>query len=360
MENIYDQCHKNILFSVGLRNDWLNSPWTLYDYAVASKGFCFWLDDSDPQESALIEDICRKGNYRPGAIVMGYAKSGDDLLYITNKYNIGYVVSDYYANASFWSSYPNKSFKQRSGKAVKAEPGKIYVSIVFSDGDNVQFDQNALYNIWTEDKERGKFPVGTTLAAGLQELNPFLLEWYYSHKTSQDELLAGPSGYQFIYGRDYNEEGYEEWLALNHKWLASAGFKTGCLWHTSYGTERFYRYAETSGLEGIFNGDDDVELDCHQGIVIMNQGNHLFKEGDLYNALADKAKKLDTSKAHFMNLYPIAAVYAQQGVAKLKREAERLEKDYPGRFVFLLPKDNVATAKKYYKRHPEYIPWKNR
>lgn len=64
-------------------------------------------------------------------------------------------MSDYYANGSFWCSYPNKSFKQRPGRAVKAENGKIYVSVVFSDGDNVQFDQNALYAIWTDDTDRG-------------------------------------------------------------------------------------------------------------------------------------------------------------------------------------------------------------
>lgn len=125
----------------------------------------------------------RKGNTGRVLSVMGYAKSGDDLLTTVNQYGIGYVVSDYYSNGSFWCSYPNKSFKQRPGVALeKVEAGKVYVSIIFSDGDNLQFDQNALYAIWTEDSLRGDIPVGTTLAAGLQEINPFLLEWYYSHK----------------------------------------------------------------------------------------------------------------------------------------------------------------------------------
>ena len=42
------------------------------------------------------------------------------------------------------------------------------------------------------------------------------------------------------------------------------------------------------------------------------------------------------------------------------KKAERLERDFPGRFVFLLPKDNVATARAYYEQHSEHIPWKNR
>lgn len=359
-QTLQPQCHPNILFSLGLRSDWQGNPWTLYDYAVASRGFAFWLDDADPQERGIIEEICRNGRFEPGAIVMGYAKSGDDLLYVTNRYHIGYVVSDYYANASFWCSYPNRSFRQRPGRAVRAEKGKIYVSVVFSDGDNVQFDQNALYAIWTDDRDRGEFPVGTTPCAGLQELNPFLMEWYYRHMSDNDELLAGPSGYQFIYGRDYSEQGYGQWLEKNRAWLESAGFRTGCFWHCSYGTDRFYRYVETAGLEGVFNGDDDVVLDCHERVVIMNQGDHLVAEGDLYNNLAARQAKLDTSRPHFLNVYPTAATYGYHGIARLKREAERLERDFPGRFVFLLPKDNVATARAYYEQHPEHIPWKNR
>lgn len=124
METIQPQCHPNILFTLGLRSDWTGNPWTLYDYAVASRGFAFWLDDADPEERSIIEEICRKGNFKPGAIVMGYAKSGDDLLYVTNRYNIGYVVSDYYANGSFWCSYPNKSFKQRPAKPSRPRTAK--------------------------------------------------------------------------------------------------------------------------------------------------------------------------------------------------------------------------------------------
>lgn len=78
--------------------------------------------------------------------------------------------------------------------------------------------------MWENDSLRGTVPVGTTMAAGLQEINPFLLEWYYKHKSENDELVAGPSGYQFIYGRDYQKEGYESWLEKNRRWLASAGF----------------------------------------------------------------------------------------------------------------------------------------
>ncbi len=350
--------NRTVLFSVGLRSDWEHGPWSLYDYAVASGGFAFWLDDANKDEQAIIEEICRTGGYKPGSIVMGYAKSGDDLLITVNKYGIGYVVSDYYANGSFWCSYPNQSFRQPPGKARKVEPGKVYVSVTLSDGDNVQFDQNALYVLWREDPAKGKVPMGTTMCAGLQELNPFLLEWFYKNRTDNDELMAGPSGYQFIYGRDYSEEGYETWLELNRRWIASAGFETGCFWHTTYGTNRFKRYVKTSGLKGIFDGDDRVVMDYCEGVIVMNQGDHLAEEGDLYNNLVRRYKEADLTKPLFINTYPIAAAWGNKGFSRMQREVERLEKDYPGVFVFMLPKDLVATASKYYKKNPSERPVK--
>lgn len=348
--------HPTIMFSVGLRSDWTHNPWILYDYVVASGGFAFWLNDSDPADQAVIEDICKAGRYKPGSTVMGYAQSGDDLLYIVNKYGIGYVVSDYYANASFWCAYPNKSFRQRPGKAIKAEPGKVYVSVTLSDGDNIQFDQNALYDIWTKDPARGRVPIGTTMAAGLQELNPFLLEWFYANMTDNDELMAGPSGFQFIYGRDYQKEGYEKWLDLNRKWLASAGFHTGCFWHTTYGTDTFERYIETSGLKGIFDGDDRVIIDYRDGVMVFNQGDHLYGDLYLYNNVVRRYKEMDKTRPLFINTYPMAGSWGHGGFTRLEREMEQLEKDYPGVFVFLLPKDLAATASKYYKKHPEHRP----
>jgi len=348
MKELMPTCHSNVLFSMGLRDDWQQGPWRLYDYVVASKGFAFWLDDAQPEEQNIIKDICRAGGYKTGAIVMGYAKSGDDLLTTVNEFGIGYVVSDYYANGSFWCSYPNKSFSQLKGESRKVEPGKVYVSVVFSDGDNLQFDQNGLYEMWMTDKQRGTFPIGTTLAPGMQEINPFLMEWYYKHKTENDELVAGPSGYQFIYGRDYHESGYEEWLENNRKWLASGGFHTGCFWHTTYGTERFDRYIQTCGLQGIFDGDDKAGFDYKHGVVIMNQGEHLHKEGEMYNALSRVQAKDDAPV--FVNLYPTAEAYCDgEGISKLKREAKRLEKEFPGKFVYMLPKDLTASAAKYYE-----------
>lgn len=347
LNNLAANCHPTLSFSAGLRSDYQTGPWKIYDYVSASKGFVFFLSEKVSAEAAMIEKIYQKMNYPVGSSVLGYGASddGDGLNSITNKYNVGFMVSDYYANGSYWCSFPSKAFKQRKGQAIDAKPGKIYVSLIWSDGDNIQFDANSFYLMFKNANRRGDVPVGFTMASSLQELNPHLLEFFYKNLTPNDELMAGPSGFQFIYGDSYNENSYPTWLAMNKKWMETAGFNTVCLWNTA-NQERFDEYMRTCGLQGVFDGWSKANNKYVGGVVAVNQGAHCSTEGDVYNDLLKAIP--DASKPVFRNLYLIAANYGgTAGYERLIRELERMESHLPNTYVYLLPMDLVATLKKY-------------
>lgn len=355
------KCHPTLSFSVGLREDSESNPWRLYDYAVATKGLIFYLEAKEGSEGFnMIQKLCAHMKYPIGSSVMGYGAGddGDGLNKATNPYNVGFMVSDFYSNGSFWCSYPRKAFQQRKGQAIEAKPGKIYVSLVWSDGDNIQFDANHLYNMFSA-PGRGDVPVGVTMAASLQELNPFLLEYFYKNLTPNDELMAGSSGFQFIYGDSFataaaDPDGkYDEWLAMNNEWLATAGFHTGCLWNTSH-EERYREYMRTCGLQGVYDGNNvsyRYEKGKNgEGVVSISQGAHCWKEGDVYNYLT--GFKPSTQKPVFCNVYLIAANYGGlDGYERLKRELTRLEMYLPNTYEFLLPMDLCATFNKYLEEH---------
>jgi hypothetical protein len=56
----------------------------LFDYASATKGFVFWLDFDNPDETALIERILTAGKYPVGASLMGYANVEDHANKVAN------------------------------------------------------------------------------------------------------------------------------------------------------------------------------------------------------------------------------------------------------------------------------------
>jgi hypothetical protein len=344
LTNLMLGCNKKVVFA-------LRPDLPLDDYAVASKGFVFWLDFKNENELAEIQKILSVKGYGVGTTLMGYASDGDQANEVVNRYGIGYVVSDFYSNGSFWSSFPSKTYTQTAGRAVVVQPGKIYVSFMWSDGDNIQFDQNAIYHLW-KDPARGTIPVATTLSPSLQELNSSLLDWYYHHMTTNDELMAGPCGVQFIYGKDFNSELFPAWCQLNKTWMAGAGFHTACLWFTPFLSYRYDCYVKTCGLTGMFLGDnrsifigagDRVEhgipvVDCSLG----------GQEKDIY----DRLSEITPNERYplFRNFTCQAGDFEhgpEEGYLKIERQVERLNADYPGRFVFLLPKDEFATIRAY-------------
>jgi hypothetical protein len=339
--NLMSGCNRQVVFVVEYGNP-------LADYVAASRGFAFWLDFGNPAERAEAEKIFAAGHYTVGTSLMGYANEGDSANSIANKYGIGYVVSDLYRNGSYWASFPNQTFTQRPGHAVKAVPGRIYVTITWSDGDNVQFDENAIYLLWHE-KSRGSVPVGTTLSPALQELNPRLLDWYYKSATTNDELLAGPSGVQFIYLNDYNANLFPEWCRTNAIWLAGAGFRSACVWHATYPSEKYSNYLATCGLTGILNSGNSRVVHYDAGIPVIGEGDGAWKETDIF----DRLSRIPPSRGTpvFMGVKCIVAgfIKGDEGYAKIKRQVDRLNSVFPGRFVFLLPTDLLATVRAYCK-----------
>jgi len=350
LANLMPNCTRKVLFA-------LNDTMYLADYVVSSKGFAFWLDFNSEQSE--IARIFNSG-YGVGTSLMGYASNGDEANRTANFYGVGYVISDYYSNGSFWSSFPDRTYSQAPGRIVPAQGGRIYVSLIWSGGENIRFDQDMIYHLW-KDPARGTVPVGTTLSPTLQELNSPLLDWYYRSMTTNDELMAGPCGVQFIYGDSLNAQFFPFWCDLNAPWLAGAGFQTVCLWNALYMDYNYLFYIRTCGMSGIFLRDNPQIF----GVVGVINGLGMpvvenFMIGgpdDIYNQLSQIIPH--NQFPLFRNFTCRARDFEQadgRGYAKIEQQVKRLEHDYPGRFVFLLPKDQFATIRAFCKLPPVPAP----
>jgi len=348
LANLMPNCTKQVVFATGNRRNNPNAPRIgnpITDYAVASKGFVFWLDFDT--ERAEVEKIFRTKGYGIGTSLMGYASTGDAANEVANRFGIGYVVSELYANGSFWSSFPNKTYAQAPGKTVKIEPGKIYASIMWSDGDNLEFDQNPLYKFW-HDPARGKIPVATPLAPTLQELNSPLLDWYYSRITTNDELMAGPTGVQFIYIRDFSNDLFPSWCGLTREWCSDAGFYTVRIWLAPYPSVKYTTYMKTCGFAGVLGERSEAQAGFPPKIDTWGASN----EEELFEKFM--SVKPNPQRPVFVSFTPIVGGFYQgdHGYSAIKRQIDRLEKVYPSRYVFLLPKDQFTTMRVYFHLPP--------
>jgi hypothetical protein len=333
--NLMPHCTRQVVFA-------LRPGEALTDYAASSKGFVFWLDFKS--EQFPIRRIFETPGYGVGTSLMGYGSNGDQANATANPYGIGYVVSDFYANGSFWSSFPNKTHQQNAGRAVNAALGKIYASILWSDGDNISFDQSPLYNFWRS-PDRGSIPVATALSPTLLELNPPLLDWYYAKMTERDELICGPAGLQFIFIRDFPERRFADWCKLTHDWCAAAGLHSSRIWLAPNPGAKFNAYMQTCGFDGVFGEGWFLKENYPPKIGTLEAGN----EEEFYKQL--KSTKPDPQKPSFVNFTLIVAGFDKpnSGFSAIKRQVERIQSEFPDRYVFLLPKDQFATIRAYYQ-----------
>jgi GxGYxY sequence motif in domain of unknown function N-terminal/GxGYxYP putative glycoside hydrolase C-terminal domain len=336
LTNLMPACSRRVVFELEM-----NKP--LCDYVVASKGFDFWLNPENSDERMETEKIYGTSGYGLGTSLMGYHFDRANL--IANPYGIGYVVSENYANASFWASFPDKTYLQSPGKAIKAEPGKIYVSMAWSDGDNLAFDQNSLFDFWHDDRARGTIPVATYMSPTLQELNPPLLDWYYSKMTINDELMCGPTGVQFIYVDDFNDHLFPAWCKLTREWCHDAGFHDVRVWLAQDKSPKYLTYMKTCGFDGV--------LDVAGGAIRYGYPPRLAtrevrSEEDFFDQLV-KMEPNPQQPVFFSFTLIVPGFYKQyNGYSAIKRQIDRVEAAYPSRYVFLLPKDEMATIRAYY------------
>jgi hypothetical protein len=87
---------------------------------------------------------------------------------------------------------------QRRPVAPATLENKVYVTLTVMEGDNVQYDQHRMRQIW-DHADRGKVPTNWTIDPLLADLAPAMFSYYQRTASENDLLIAGPSGGGYTY-----------------------------------------------------------------------------------------------------------------------------------------------------------------
>jgi hypothetical protein len=164
----------------------------LRDEAVATGSFVFFLTSTDSSEAPLMQRIIT--SRAPNTPILGYiADEGPDVAYLSS---LGHFLnaSDFFDNGSDWAAVSSPpGLSQPSPGAVAAQPRTAYVSFEVSEGDNAQYVQERMFDVWHE-PDLGTVPEGWTLSPGMIDYAPSMMQWFYRNRPGNSELIAGPSG----------------------------------------------------------------------------------------------------------------------------------------------------------------------
>ena len=234
-EYMYDQywkkCTHRLLISLPPQRGFVR------DLAVASGAAIVWLDARDWKENTVLRKFMK--TMQPGeSIITGWYAEERSGIGLATEYGLSTIPSDFYENTTVYAGMQQQIQYPEIPKMPALE-NKIYLALYMSDGDNVQYCQHAMSELWDK-KGRGVIPINWTISPGLVDFGPGLLNHYYTTATPNDFFASGPSGmgYSLIYD------------AHNYLWNATSGTD-----FTPY-AKLTQQYLEKSGLRVITIWDE--------------------------------------------------------------------------------------------------------
>ena len=113
---------------------------------------------------------------------------------LTSRYGVYVLAADWFNNLTVFSGA--QADRVAAGDRPRVKPGlekKIYVTLIYSEGDNLQYNQHRMRVLW-DDPNRGRVPLNWTSSPLLLDAAPAILNYYRETATANDLLVAGPSG----------------------------------------------------------------------------------------------------------------------------------------------------------------------
>lgn len=182
----------------------------LTDYGIAGKFFFFWPDGGtdDLIFRSKVHNWAKKD-----CPIFGWVPVDEPTdINISSQMGQFMIASDWSRNMSVFAAknaYGEIRFNNpiKDDESIKAEQGKHYITIMMSDGDNIQ----TWYNTFATSElylgaERGDFKMGWSINPSLSDLGRNIMNYVYDTRDENDFYVCSVSGQGYMNPRVYPEE----------------------------------------------------------------------------------------------------------------------------------------------------------
>jgi hypothetical protein len=336
-DNYWQDCTKRLLLSLNAREGGY-----VRDMAVATQAAALWLDPRKEDEAIVLRKFL--ADMKAGeSILLGWWAEERSGIGIGTEYGISTIPSDFYENSTVYAGMPHEIDMPVIPKKPVLE-NKIYLAMFLSDGDNVQYCQHAMSQLW-DNENRGIIPINWTVSPGLVDIGPGLLNYYYKTATSNDFFASGPSGlgYALIYdahnykwhtrGRDK----FDPYAKFTQKYLERSGLRVITIWD-QVDSEQMDSYTENCRyLYGLTQQDWERQKGKIQTVIkedkmafIPNLPCYASGVDVIYSFWKDTISAFDGSAPLFLTAQGESWKMGPQNIVDLEKQLEKLS---PGNIV---------------------------
>ncbi|GHV02425.1 hypothetical protein FACS1894211_13800 [Clostridia bacterium] len=224
------------------------------DYAVACGYYTYYMTDAfSPESLDYVGEIYDWVERDSPVFGWGGIDEATDVNR-HSQYGLFTIACDWGYNWSVHACpafYGNGGIKQKTVEADTADEENVhYVSIVMSDGDNIQAVTNTLARLPEYfNHNGGDFPMGYNIAPSLVELGAGVLKYCYNLTGTSDYFVGAVSGQGYINPGSYSE--LDKFCSRMSWYLKRADLNVVQVLDNSIGSDVRKTYAKIGGLKGV-------------------------------------------------------------------------------------------------------------
>ncbi len=266
------------------------------DYIVAVNAPVFWLDPEDTNESALFSEALKL--MQPDAPYLGWFPQGHEMTGVTlcGQNSSPVVAADFFYNGSALSGVYAPVRSRKSNLPVPQIANKIYLTLTMVEGDNIQYNQHRMRQIW-DDPNRGQTPINWSVSVLLADIAPSMLHYFQQTQTENDLLVAGPSGAGYTYPDVWPATTLPGFMRRSGEYMQRTGMNVLFVYNRNGSTDvplsqglvdLYKQYVP--GLQGIvYNYDPSSQITMIDGVpvaTLLGMNDLLSSQSELANIAA--------------------------------------------------------------------------
>ncbi len=238
------------------------------DFAIQQRIFVMYVEDSDYEGRLFRDSVMR--DLEPSSTVFGWCQYEVKFTESASRYGHHVIPSDHSWNLSIISSFnaTDEKFAAPYEGKVELDPDKHYVSIVYSDGDNLQWIQNGFSEFHTWQSYGLDTPVSWTFAPIAAQLSNIDVKRTLAN-SEKATFITGPSGGGYARVTKMNSKELEAFS----DYTASVMFESGLgimtfldeIKYDSFDISMQKRLGYFSRYDHIKGGILQLDPDCYAG-----------------------------------------------------------------------------------------------
>lgn len=279
----------------------------LRDFAIVTNGKCFSFNPTVFKEREFFQSTLELQGNHP--IYMGWFPSGaqggeDDGVQLLSKNAVCVFASDFFSNMSVFWAVNSQITPQQQIIYTGTYQNKIYLTFTFSDGDNLQYDQHRLRQIW-DDPNRGLYPLNWTISPSLAIFAPYMMSYYLNTASANDLLIAGPSGNGYCYPNLWPTELIGNYIFQSTQAMNMSGLKIVNILNRNNGQDENLTSSVASLYDSIMAPEGVLlNWDATQNVSILGKSTPAIN-GILVGSTTEAVSYLSNIENNFNGTKPI-------------------------------------------------------